>query len=255
MREKLPPLFSIVAGVENESAFVQCLEQNDSYCGLIAISDCPERHRVRFRDDRTVEFFGECVDAAKPLDWISWDQLIPRHRRIDFVDPAQNPTRQIADFGDSGVGELASRVHAPHANLAVENGLLSLVQPRNFRRNPVEGNEACARDMADLPFVRFPYIDDLELLSILETLCQLGRLDFPDGAFGEFAGPCCPAELVVVDSLRYFSRSARRALWIAPNLDCAEGHRHHINREQLPDQSIAQAEQLLDRFGGLDGSN
>src|ERR1700681_3966423 len=78
VRDQLSPFFSIVAGVENESALVERLEQDDSYVRLIAIPDRPEGHCVRFGDDRAVEFLGERVDAAESLDRIGWDQLMPR---------------------------------------------------------------------------------------------------------------------------------------------------------------------------------
>jgi hypothetical protein len=119
VREKLALFFPIVAGVENKSALVEGLEQDDSHERLIAIPNRPKGHRIGFRDDRAVELFGEGEDASKPLDRIWWDQLIPRHRRIDFIDPAQNPAGEISDVRHARFGKLLRRVHAAHADLAV----------------------------------------------------------------------------------------------------------------------------------------
>ena len=156
MGEKLPPFSSIVIGVENEAALVERLEQYDSYVGLIAFLDCPERHCGMFWKDRAIDLFGERVDAAESLDWIRWDQLIPRHRRIDLVDPAKNPTGEISDIGYSRVGELLGRVDAAHADLAVENRLLPLVEPRNFFRNPVERNAGARLECGRSPIRTAP---------------------------------------------------------------------------------------------------
>src|SRR5712671_6937292 len=185
VRDELSPFSSIVARVENESALVERLEQDDSYVGLIAIPDRPEGHCVRFGDYRAVEFLGERVDAAESLDRIRWDQLIPRHRRIDLVDPAQNTAREIPDVGHTRVRELVGRVHAADADLAVKNCLPPLVESRNLVRNPVERNETRAWYVAELPFVRFPDIYDLEFLSPVEALRQLRRLDFSDRIFSQ----------------------------------------------------------------------
>ena len=63
------------------------------------------------------------------------------------------------------------------------------------------------------------------------------------------------AELVVVDQLGDLSRAARGTFRILLNRERAERHRHRVDRQQLADERLAQAEKQLDCFGGLDGSD
>src|SRR5437870_2415821 len=138
MRKQFPALPPFMVGVEDEAALVEGLEQHHPYRRLPAFLHSAERHRVGLTDDRAIDFFGQGVHATKSLDRIRWNQLIPRHRRVDFIDPAKYAAREIPDISKASISKLLRRVHAASAELAIEDGLSILFEPGDLGGNVAE---------------------------------------------------------------------------------------------------------------------
>src|SRR6059058_1791873 len=100
-------LSALVVRIKDEAAFVEGLEKNDAHRRLPSFFDRPQRHRVRIGKYRAIDFFRERVDTAESLDRIWWDQLIPRHCRIDFIDPAKDSAGEIPHVAHPCFGQLA----------------------------------------------------------------------------------------------------------------------------------------------------
>src|SRR5688500_1155126 len=154
---------------------------------------------------------------------------IPCHARIDFVDPANYPTREIAHIGCTGSRNLLRRIQAARAHFAVEDDRPLLVEPGNFVRDVAERDEPCPGDVSDLPLVWLAHVDDLELLPPRDALRELRGLNFGDSASLWLALRSAGAKLLVIDQLRDLTRAARWTLRIFPDRDRSEYHRHRID--------------------------
>src|SRR2546423_7576620 len=138
MRKQFPALPPFMIGVEDEAALVESFEQHHSSRRLPTFFDSAKRHGVGLPDDRAIDFFGQRVHATKSLDRIRWNQLVPRHRRIDFIDPAKYAAREIPDISKARISQLLRRVHAASADLAIEDGLSILFEPGDLGGNVAE---------------------------------------------------------------------------------------------------------------------
>src|SRR6266404_2534166 len=108
-------------------------------------------------------------------------------------------------------------------------------------------------EVADLKFVRLAHIQNEEIVAAIQPGFQLAwrdlrNLDVRRRSF--FATHT--AEFVVVDELVDSAvSSAHRAIGILAQLQFAEFHRQSIKQQQAPGETVAAAENQLDRLHSL----
>ena len=124
---------------------------------------------------------GDPPDAFRGSESILW------HALIDLICPGSDPALEIPDPGVAGILERFVRLGASATHLAVQNNVLLLT----YLRQPVldlrERNETRTIffKVGYLPLVRFPHINNRQLVSAIQPLLQIRNRDFPI-----IRGPC-----------------------------------------------------------------
>jgi hypothetical protein len=93
------------------------------------------------------------------------DQLIPRHRRIDIVDPTQNSAGEVSNLRQPGIRELLGGKPAANSDLAVENRFSAFVEARDFIGDAIERDESRPGYVANVPLERLSHVDDLQIIA------------------------------------------------------------------------------------------
>src|SRR5258705_1339425 len=112
-------------------------------------------------------------------------------------------------------------------------------------------------DIADLIFVRFAHIENVEIIAAVETRFQFARQhsrNLQIGCRSFFAAHA--AEFVVVNQLMDGAIfSAHRAIGILAQLQLAELHAERIEKQQAAGKAIPSAKNQFDGFHRLDRTN
>src|SRR5256714_8281258 len=250
MSEQMAAFSSFIIRVEDEASLVERFQQHDPHRWLFALLDCGERNRSWIGDQRSIGFLRESEDLAKPVDRIRWNQLIPRHRWIDFVDPTQNPTRKASNLGQPSVSKLLGGKSAAHPDPAVENCLPALVETGNLVGDAIERDKSSSRYVANVPLEWLSHIDYLQIVAGGESFRELQRLNLLHRT-AVLVHVSATAELVVIDQLFDLVSAASGTFGITSDVDGSKLHAQRVDREQSTGQRIAKTERHFDRFGSL----
>src|SRR5262245_19332933 len=101
--------------------------------------------------------------------------LILGLRRVDLVDIAQNPARQIADALEALGLQEEPGLFAPHPRLALHDEVRVLVEFDEPLLEIAKRNQDRPRNAIDLIFLRFADVDDDQVLAAIEFSLQLAR--------------------------------------------------------------------------------
>jgi hypothetical protein len=103
--------------------------------------------------------------------------LVARHRSIDLRGPSLNSPSQISELLESQVAQLADRIQAPNAMVAVNNNLIvpPLLQLLNPAGQFTQRDQARTRQGRKLMLVRLTHIQQPERSPQFQGFSQFHR--------------------------------------------------------------------------------
>src|SRR6266487_4189763 len=190
--------------------------------------------------------------SGRPEAAIGAPSLVPGHLGLDLVGPLVDPADEVLHLAEPELPKEIRDAPGPSARLAVHDDLVGGAELVHTRGHLRDGHEDRPVQPRDLPFHRFPHIEEDDLTSFVDPLFQL--LDRDLELLAELLRWAAkPAELLVIDE--FLDRrvgAAHRAGRVLPEAQFAELHAERIEHEQAADQRVAFPQQEFDRLDRLD---
>jgi len=176
--------------------------------------------------------------------------------RVHFIRPGENAAFEIVNFAESGFPQKIDSLGGTLAAPAVRDNFLRRIEFVHAARQFAKRQQV-SFDIADLIFVRFAHIENVEIIAAIEACFQFARKHFRNlqircrSFFSTHA-----AEFVVINQLvdgAIFS--AHRAIGILAQLQFTELHAERIEEQQTAGKAITCAKNQFDGFHRLNGTN
>src|SRR5215213_7638470 len=188
---------------------------------------------------------------AAPFGTTRHDASVLWHAGVDLTRPPQNPAADAPHSAEPRVLQITHGEGAPCSALAVHGDGRLTIDIGQRAAEPVERDEPGAVNAADLPFVRFPDIDELNGLARRATDGQLTRFDLRNRVQSSACPADVRAELLVVRELAKLARAARGAGRVSAHLHGAELRVERVHEQEAARQRRPDAKDQLDRFRRL----